>query len=393
MENVIPRYKRPLSSKLDPKVVVSHWEEAIDAFDEKKYYSAAVDVINYINSKVLEGADTSESVEFSHMQGSAEIRVKVTQETFTIKAPFLRLTDDTNKIALLRRVAEVNFSPLTLAQIELEGDELWFSSEIPIALCQPNKIYDLIREVCIYADDYDDEFIDNYKAAFYKDPQIVPLSAEEGDIAWSQISNILEDYQNYDAYFKEKRWDNFIWDIIVISLLKLSNMPYINGSLRSDLIEYVSNMFNSDLNFQFRIDKGTNFMKKLSEMPKDKFMKHVYHAEQFYSLRWRSSPQIITDRLKHNLDQVKKYENEESHFNLSYYLQFVLLKLIYDYNLEDDYKVVIYQALEDVEKLPPDEAAPILSKAYYSLYNAEVEAQNNEPRKGKKKGFFSKLFG
>jgi len=132
-------------------------------------------------------------------------------------------------------------------------------------------------------------------------------------------------------------------------------------------------------------------MKKLSEKPKEEIMKNVYHAEQFISLRWRSSEQIITDRLKQNLSQVEKYEKENSHFDLSYYLQFTLLKLIYDFNLEDSYKKVIEDVLEEVSGLEPDEAAPKLSKAFYTLYEGKVN-EEVPAAQSKKKGFFSKLF-
>ena len=390
MENVIPRYRKPIPSVGDPVIKVEHWDKAIDAYDEKEFKQAVFEVLNYINPTLLEGKDLSGDVEIIQMQGSAEIQVKVTDDIFRVQAPFLKITSETNKVALLRRVGEVNFSPLGLASITLHGEELWFEYEMPLTVCQPNKVYDLLHEVCVYADDYDDQFIEKYKASFYKEPRITPLSEKESDEVWSQIQDIFEDYKNYTQFFIEKRWTNFQWDNVVISLLKLSNMPYIHGKLRSDLIEYVRNLFNGDLDFQFRVDKGVNFMKKLSAKSKEEIMKNAYHAEQFISLRWRSSPQIITDRLKNYLDQVKKYEKEDSNFNLSYYLQFTLLKLIYDFNLEESYKNAIEKVLEEVSGLEPGEAAVKLSKVYYQLYDGTVE--NQEVKVKKKKGFFSKLF-
>lgn len=391
MENIIPRFQRPLKSKSDPQVKVEHWDEAKDAFDEKNYKLAAIETINYINSSLLKDIDTNGDIEISQMQGSAEIQIKITDESFSIKAAFLKITSETNKVALLRKVAEVNFTPLTLVQIRLKNDELWFEYSMPISLCQPNKVYDIIREVCIYADEYDDEFTNDYKASLYRTPKKTVFTENEKEEVWNQISMILEDYTNYVAFLKEKRRESFTWDIIVITILKLSNMTYINGNLRSDLIEYVTYLFNGNINFQHRVDKGTNFIKKLKDTPKEKIMDNVYHADLFYSLRWRSSAQIISDKLKGNLEQIQKYEKEESYFNLSYYLQFVLLKLIYDYNIEDNYKDVIYDALEKAAGLSPTDASVILTKAYYDLYNQTVN--NKLTNRTKKKGFFSKLFG
>jgi len=368
MENVIPKYVRPIAKIDDPVNKVSFWDEAIDAFDEKKHKETVLAVINYINPDLLEGKNTDGDIEIIQMQGSAEINVKVTDTTFSIKAPFLRISEKTNKVALLRKVAEVNFSPLRLAQIHQNNNELWFEYEMPIELSQPNKVYDIIRNVAVYADEYDDLFINKYNAEFYKKPTYKELSI---------------------TFFKEKRWDDFIWDLLVISMLKISNMPYVQGKLRSDLIEYIGRLFNSDLDFNYRVDKGVNFMKKLMNTPKEDLMKDVYHAEQFISLRWRSNPQAITDRLKNNIEKVQDYEKQESHFNVSYYLQFVFLKLIYDYNLEDNYKQAIYNVLEEVSGLEPSDAAPKLIKVFYAMQDGSI---NNQETKTAKKGFFSKLF-
>jgi hypothetical protein len=389
MENVIPKYVRPIAKIDDPINKVSFWDEAIDAFDEKKYKETVLAVINYINPNLLEGKNTDGDVEITQMQGSAEINVKITETTFSIKAPFLRISDKTNKVALLRKVAEVNFSPLRLAQIHQNKDALFFEYEMPIELSQPNKVYDIIRNVAVYADDYDDLFINKYHAEFYKKPAYKELSAAEQEQVWQQITAIFEDYKNYTVLFKEKRWDDFIWDLLVISMLKISNMPYVHGKLRSDLIEYVGKLFNSDLDFNYRVDKGVNFMKKLINTPKEDLMNDVYHAEHFISLRWRSNPQAITDRLKNNMERVQDYEKQESHFSVSYYLQFIFLKLIYDYNLEDNYKQAIYNVLEKVSGLEPSDAAPKLIKVFYAMQDGSI---NNQETKKEKKGFFSKLF-
>jgi len=389
MENVLPRYQRPIASINDPINDVEHWNNAIDAFDEKEFKKAAIEIINYMNPSMMEGKDVEKDVEIVQTQGSAELHVKITDSIFSVKAPFLKITDTTNKVALLRKIAEVNFSPLKLAQIQLDNDELWFKHEMPIELSQPNKVYDVLRNIAVYADDYDDIFIEKYKAEFYKKPEHTQLSNEEREQIWSQISDIFEDYTNYTQFFKDKRWDDYQWDNLVISMLKISNMPYVHGKLRSDLIEYIGNLFDGDLDFNFRVDKGVNYMKKLLAKSKEDIMKDVYHAEQFISLRWRSSEQIITDRLKNSIERVQDYEKNESNFNLSYYLQFTLLKLIYDYNLEANYKDAIESVLEKVAGLEPTDAAPKLVKVFYALQDGSV---NNKVEVKEKKGFFSKLF-
>lgn len=389
MENVIPTYTRPIANSNDPVNSASYWDEAIELFDQKQYKKTIINVLLYMNSNLLDNVNTENDFEVVKMQGSAQIHVKVTDTTFSVKAPFLRITNKTNEIALLRKIAEVNFTPLRLAQIRKKEDVLSFEYQMPIELSQPNKVYDILRTVIVYADLYDDLFIDKYNAEFYKEPQIKQLTNSEQETVWKQISQILKEYEDYQQFFKDKRWDDWIWDIIVITLLKISNMPYVNGKLRTDLIKNINIMFDGDVNYNHRMEKGKNYLNTLLKQSKEEIMSNIYHSEQFLSLRWRSSPQIITDKLENSIKRVAEYEKDESYFNLSYYLQYILLKLIYDYNLDQTYTNKIETVLEEVSGLEPDVAALKLAKTFYELHSGSVNKQETIK---KKKGFFSNLF-
>lgn len=387
MNNVLPKFQRPIQGIDEPRAEVANWDKAMDAYDAKNFRTAVIETINYINPGILAGKNTQEHITIVRGQGSAEIHVSITDSTFTVKAPFLRATDTTNKVALYRKIAEVNFNPLTLSQINLKDDTLWFEYEMPIALCQPYKVYDVLREICVYADDYDDEFVEKYKADFYKEASVQPLAGSEAETVWQQIQDILNDYKNYSAFFKEKRWDVFQWDITLISILKIVNMPYVHGTLRTKLQEYVNNMMNNGINFQLRVDKGTNFMQKLCAKSKEDFMKDIYHADAFISLKWRSSVQILQEDAKHLESTVNRYVNDGDNFSLCYYLQYNFLYILYNFNVEEVHKNAIYDVLEKVSGLEPPAAAPKLLDTYYSLLNGSTKAASGS------KGLFAKLFG
>lgn len=389
MKNVLPKFERPIQGIDEPRTEVSHWDKAMDAYDAKDFRKALIETINYMNPELLENKDTSNGFSIVKGQGSAEIHVELNDATFSVKAPFLRVTEATNKVALFRKIAEVNFNPLTLSQIHLKDDTLWFEYEMPIALCQPYKVYDVLREICVYADDYDDEFVEKYKADFYKEANVQPLAGEEIDKVWGQISDILTDYQNYSDFFKEKRWDAFQWDIIVISILKIVNMPYVHGTLRTKLQEYAYNMFNGQIDFQHRIDKGTNLMQKLCAKSKEDFMKDIYHADAFISLKWRSSVQILQDDAKKLENTVTKYVNDGDNFSLCYFLQYNFQYMLYNFNVEELHKNAIYDVLEKVSGLEPQHAAPKLLETYYNFLNGSTKMASNKGSKG----LFAKLFG
>ncbi|MGB5555998.1 MAG: hypothetical protein WBM83_15185 [Flavobacteriaceae bacterium] len=387
MQNVLPKFKRPRKGINEPKTEVAHWDKAMDAYDAKDFRTALIETINYINPEILKNKKTDGEIILAHGQGSAEIQVIISNDSFSIKAPFLKVTENTNKVALFRKVAEVNFNPLTLAQIHLKNDTLWFEYEMPLTLCQPYKVYDVLREICLYADDYDDEFVEKYKADFYQEAKIQPLTGDEVNRAWQQINDILTDYKNYSEYFKEKRWDAFQWDITVISILKIVNMPYVHGTLRTKIQEYVFNMFNGNIDFQHRVDKGINLMQKLCTKPKEEYLKELYHADTFISLKWRSSDQILQESVKNWESYVTKYQNDGDNFALCYYLQYNFLYLLYNYNVEEQHKNAIYDVLESVSGLEPQVAAPKMVATYNAFLTGNTKAKTSA------KGLFSKLFG
>lgn len=389
MEHILPNYSQPLASIKEPSIETDYWDVAKNDFDDKLYKKALIGVINYLNVEVLKEIDTEvDVVKFTQMQGSAELHMEINPKSFKIYVPFLKITEKTNVVALLRKVAEVNFRRFDLTQIVLEEDKLFISSEIPLELCKPYKIYMLLREVCFRTDELDDEFIEKYDASFIKKPNYVELSDEEKVKVWKQIDNVLDDYDKYSIHFKEKQWDGYLWDIGVICLLKLANMPYLNGVLRHELMDTIDLMYNADNKFTYRVEKGRNFIKKLSGKSKTEIMSNVYHTEQFISLLWRSSEEIIEKKMEDYKESVEKYDRDENAFAVSYYLQTVFLKLLYNYNLEESYKEAIENVLEDVSGQSDEYSAPKLLKVYYAFAKKTLK-----PKEEEKKSFWSKLFG
>lgn len=390
MENVLPIYSRPISSSRYPISEVKYWDKAMNSFDERAYKASVIAVLNYINTSLLKDKDVDGTIEILQPHGSAIVKISISEDVFSVVAPFLKITEETNQVALLRKVSEVNFGELSLAQIRLHENSLSFEYQMPLSLCHPLKVYNILREICVLADDYDDIFIERYKATFYQQPVKNLLTTEEQDIVWKQINNVLTDYKKYSNFFREKNWENYEWDISVISVLKLLNMPYVNGKLKTELTDQKNILHDNRVDFNVRKNKGSAFMQKLCEKSKEEIMKDIYHAENLISLKWRSSDNIMSDEAKKHSQYVNGAVAKNHYFDLSYYLQFTLLKFISDFNLEDNYQQAIEDVLEKVSGKTPAEAAPMLVKVFDQLCNKTVNTTLETT--SKKKGFFSKLF-
>lgn len=381
MKHVLPDYVKPFDSIEEPNIDVDIWQDAVDAFDDGNYKEGLVNLLNYMNSSTLKGVDTTKDIHLTKMQGSAEITLSITDKTLKIEAPFLRVTDETNMVALLRRVAEINFDLLDLAQIRLEDDVLVFRYESPLSTCQPNKIYTVLRNISFRADDYDDIFVEEYGASFYKEPERQMLTAEESKETLRQIREVLKNVDLYSEYFIEERQESYRWDIIVIALLRLSNMPYMQGKLRSELITNVERMYDGDIEFSQRVNKGLLYIKELQEHSDAYYEKSLYHVEQFISLRGRSSPQIIEEKMENHKETIDRMNESEDHMAASYFLYTIFLKLIYNFNLDENYKKEIHKVLTEVSGKTTKEAAPILLKLYWDMYNVELDTEEEVEKK------------
>ncbi|MCI5056644.1 MAG: hypothetical protein MRY83_11080 [Flavobacteriales bacterium] len=379
MFNRLPKYRIPLKSSGEPAVDVKYWNDAYHDFENGNYQGAVVNVINYINANLLKGKEQSDKIEISHSQGSAKINLTIDNRHLKIHAPFLRINNETNKVALMRKVSEINFYPLTLVQIISKNDILWFQFNCPVDLCQPNKIYDAIREICVYADDYDDEFIDKYNAQFYEEPEIKSLSANEKKEVWEHFQEIKSECEQALAYFEQKRWAGSEWDMVTSSMLNLANIPCMEGIMRSDLEEHIYLMYNGQVDFNERLKKGKNFLKNMfKETTEESLFNSVYHAEKFISLRLRSSVQIIQKELKAQQARIWEYVEKDNHFISAYLLQGTFLKLLYDFNVEQDQKEVIQQALLDSGGQDVGTASKILSDLFLEIVNGDPDQNQSK---------------
>ncbi len=384
MINTSPRFQRTLKIIREPVSDLQHFENANEAFDNKEYKKSLIELITFINPNLLKKEDADKDISFVQGQGSVNVHITVKNKELEIIVPFLKLTEKTNRVALLRKISEVNFDDLMLSQIVLRGDILQFEFKAALELCQPNKIYGVIRRMAIFADNYDDEFASRYNAEFVEKAETTPLSEEEKQKVNEYLDQICEDYKKYSKAFKEKSLGDYQWDIIIVSLLKLGIMPYVNGTLRTDLYEYIYNLLDLDISFNYRLDKGVNFMNKLCSKNREEIIKDMYYAKLFVARKKIFSLQILQDNLRNIDNMVQRYSNKKEYLAMFYLLQIYFLRVIYQYNLEEKYIRALLDALDKTASMKVKEGSKILFDLYQDILNGDLN-------KKKKDNFFTKL--
>jgi len=324
---------------------------------------------------------------FEIPHGSISLNISMIDDQLDVEAPFLSIFES-KRIPLMRKVNEMNFSPLNLSSIQLEGDRLFFRYSCPIELCEPYKTYDALREICVYADSYDDEFIQKFDASWIKEPSIKPYSTDKMEAAKTQLSLYINEAKDGISYFETKRVFNLAWDLIVITLMKIEYYIQAQGLLRTEIEKMISYQTGSRDPINEKVSRGKAFLNKLEDYPAEELEKYLYATETFIPYKVRSSQQSIRSNSETAFAQAKKEIEQGDHLGATFSLLYHFYNLFYHNDVPGDIRERVEGALKAASAKPFHESSAILFTAL-----TWVMSNDHKERPEQKRGFFSKLFG
>lgn len=396
MNNNLSFY-RTIVGSLKSNVNVDAWNSVIDKFDAAQYTEVIRGCIYYADPSIETKFANADKTEYNIPHGSIIVNVKITPTELQVNAPFLSL-DGSKQVPLLRQVAQLNFTPLTLSRIDLDGDKLYFRCEIPLELCEPYKVYEIFREICINADNYDDEFITKFDAKRLQEPKIYAYDIEKKEAAWNTMQEyITEAFVAYEQ-LENKRLTGFLWDVLSITLLKIDYFCSPQGTLRGEIEKTITHL-NSKEEYYARLGSGKDFLKKLQNYDRAKFENDLYKIDVFVPYKFRTDLDSVRNALKYAHETADKEIKAMDYLGASLTIEYGILNFFYSNNIDDSIAEVLTQALENSAKKPMQEASKILYDAVNKVMTSDnfvsaaaptnTEQQANQ---GEKKGFFGKLF-
>lgn len=391
--NHAPSFDKTLLGSTQSKVNADHWDQVTRWWDEKNYKEVVRGVIDYADPSLSGKYGNADKTSYSIPHGSVIVNVRITDTMFEVDAPFLYMPEGP-KVPIMRQVAQLNFSPLNLAQIVKKGDQLTFQYACPLELCEPYKVYDVLREVCLNADTYDDEYMTKFGAKRIHQPQVTPHSQETLDLAWEKFQSYLKEANDYIQYFDSKRTYGFNWDVISITLRKIEYYASPQGYLRTE-IERAINDLGSNLPFNDRIARGKEFLHKLGTITREKFDADMYITETFIPYKWRSVLENIKQNFQHANETSAKEISNNDHTGATLTIMFAFYNLFYNNNVQDDVAAVVENALREAAGKPWQEASSILRRALDKILSGDLSIQISKevnPRQART-GIFSGLFG
>lgn len=175
-------FHKTIAGSLKSSVDIDIWDKVLKQYEDGDYVGSIRNCINYVDATIEKKYANADRTEYRVPHGSIIVEVKITEQELTIQAPFLDI-EEARQIPVLRQAAQINFTPLSIARIDLEGHKLYFKYSCPLSSCEPYKIYDVLREICITADNYDDEFISKFGAKHIQEPAVYQYSRKRKNVS------------------------------------------------------------------------------------------------------------------------------------------------------------------------------------------------------------------
>lgn len=350
--------EKQVSTRQDHK-----WDEALSLFEKKQYQKVVPTILDYVGSH-LQAKKSGDSYIIPH--GSVVVTITQTATELIVKCPFLNIAN-AKKVPLMRKLAELRMHPLNLTNLTLENDLVYFSFSCPLELCEPYKIYAVLREICFYADSYDDEFITKFEATNIHEPKINRFSNDITANAFTNYQKIISEGIERFNYYMEKRHGNNAWYTLNITLKQIEFYAEPQGYLRTILEKAIDGIFDREIPFHDRLLRGKMDLEKLLNYSQDDFSADLYQIETFIPHKFSSKKDNIRENWEESYNEAEEMIANSRFEDAAIVMQSCFYNLFY-YNLVDEeIKKPIIDALEQSSGLDWNQAAPILYKGMESI--------------------------
>lgn len=357
--NTTPLFYKNLWGDLQGHLDASLWGRVTEAWQAGKYKDSVYGLLDYVNPALRKTYGNAEQNKFQVPHGSVVVTIDVTDDKLMIDCPLVDISGAV-KIPLMRKVAEMNFYPLCLAEIKLASDKLAFHYSSTLDTCEPFKTYYVLKEICQTADRYDDEFQEKFKAKGMIEPRVTYPTPAELDQAWADTNAIINETNTFIAYFDSQRWFGSSLDFLVLALKRIDLCAQVQGYLKSEIERTISELDNNQLSLADRSQSGRKMLMQIQQMGKEGFAKNVYQTETFIPEKWRTSGEQVKANIQNALNATQKYHNEKNYIASVIESLYCIYDLFYKNNMDHAVNNVLIGSLMNAAGKSWQDASPIL---------------------------------
>lgn len=371
--NNTPKFYVNLWGNLQGNLNSSIWPNVTKAWQEKRYQDSFYGLLDYINPALRSKYGDASGTQFKVPHGSVVVDIKITGDNLNISCPLVDISDAT-RIPVLRKVAELNFHPLVLAQIKLSANQLAFNYTATLDTSEPFKTYYVLKEICTTADRYDDELREKFKAKNLIEPNVIYPTDDIATKAWSQVNEIINETFEYQTYFDSQRWFGSSLDFLVLALKRLDLCLQTQGFLKTESERLTGELSNNALNLNDRIQSGRNFLKQIQQGGFDSFKKNLYQADTFIPERWRVNVDQVKSAIKNATAKTAQYHNEKNYIASVIESLYCIYDMFYRNNMDNTINYILIGALTNASGKTWADASGILLNGLQTIENIPSNA-------------------
>jgi hypothetical protein len=364
----VPTFDRTSLESIHRPIDLSKWDKVLDLFVNGMSKEALIGIIDFVDSQLVQKTGNQDKSEFNIPHGSIVVNLKIDKENFNVTVPFLKVPA-ANYIPLLRQVTQLNIRPLNLAEIVLENHQLVFKYTCPLEMCEPNKIYNVLREICTYADLYDDEFIKKFGAERIHKPVIKRFSRDFINFAWQRIQLYLKETSAYIQLFRRKKLDDYSLQLLTATLLKIHYYIEPRGILGTNIEKTIGLLQHREKPLTDRIRKGTEFLNYLQNYNPDEFAKDLYAVDIFIPVKYSINVEQIENYWQEVSGPVKESIAARDYIAAVLYIQNAFFDLLYNYIVPYSSRRIIIESLLNSNVKTWIQASSILGDALNAIIN------------------------
>ncbi len=232
----------------------------------------------------------------------------------------------------MRKLAELRLNPLDLTNVALRGDDAIFEYECPLDLCEPYKIYDVLKEICVFADMYDDEFIEKFDAKRIREPKIEPFAMSVKEEAYTKFQQIIDEHIARLDHYMTQRIGRAAWCTLNIAFKQLEFYAQPQGFLRTEIERAINLIYDRNINFHDLLLKSKENLLKIRNYDKQKFFDSLYNIEVFVPYKYSAKKENIRENWAESYSEIEDYMNGGNYEAASVEMLSMFYNLFY-YNL------------------------------------------------------------
>jgi len=350
----------------------AHWTRAQKLFEQQKPLESFYALLDYLDPQLCERYGNADRTEFTIPHGSTVVIIKLHDGQLTIRAPFVYIPE-TKNLPIFRKCTELNFTVLTVPQIVLEDDLLVFTCSMPIALCEPYKLYDLLRDICINADKYDDEFVTRFHARRVLEPMVTNYSDEILAQIIQTCQSIATETLTYIKHFEAKRKLSQACDALFIGMKRIEYYCAPTAMLGNKLEEAFAAMFNRDNDMLGKLKPGKALLESFATMTTDELRESCYVTFNLIPVRKNANRKTLEEWIEDDYEGTTESFNQDDFLGAAFRTQFALYRVLADFNIEDSIRNPIEKGLKAAAGKPWEEAAATLMLVLDWLYQNNGE--------------------